>query len=59
MDLIGTGTQYTLDAADLTWTAEHDAAGLVLVAGGGIASVTPIPEGDRPILRSIVLEKKP
>jgi uncharacterized phage protein gp47/JayE len=58
MALIGTGANYSLIAADLTWTAEHDAAGLVLVAGGGPASVTPIPEGDRPILRSIVLEKK-
>jgi uncharacterized phage protein gp47/JayE len=58
MTLIGTGTNYTLDAADLSWTAEHDAAGLVLVADGGTATVTPVPEGDRPILRNIVLEKK-
>jgi hypothetical protein len=56
--LIGTGVNYSLLAADLTWTAEHDAAGLVLVAGGGPSAITPIPEGDRPILRDIVLEPK-
>ncbi len=58
MALIGVGTNYTLITADLTWTAEHDAAGLVVVAGGGPSAVTPIPEGDRPILRDIVLEIK-
>lgn len=58
MALIGTGPNHSLAAEDLAWTAEHDAAGLVLSAGGGIASVTPIPEGDRPILRGVVLEPK-
>lgn len=58
MALIGTGTAYSLADADLAWTAEHDAAGLVLVGGRGPTSVTPIPEGDRPILRNIVLERK-
>jgi uncharacterized phage protein gp47/JayE len=58
MALIGSGPHHALAAEDLAWTAEHDAAGLVLTAGGGISSVTPIPEGDRPILRGIVLEAK-
>ncbi len=58
MGLIGTGPNHTLLAADLNWTAEHDAAGLVLTAGGGPSAVTPIPEGDRPILRDIKVEVK-
>jgi uncharacterized phage protein gp47/JayE len=56
--LIGTGPNHSLLPADLSWTAEHDAAGVVLVAGGGISEVTPVPEGDRAVLRGLTLEEK-
>ncbi len=59
MASIGAGTNHSLLAEDLAWTAEHDAAGLVLATGGGLTSSTPIPEGDRGLLRNLVVEKKP
>jgi uncharacterized phage protein gp47/JayE len=56
MAAIGSSANYSLVAANLLWTAEHDAAGLVLLAEGGDASVTPIPTGDRAVLHGLVLE---
>jgi uncharacterized phage protein gp47/JayE len=56
--LIGAGPNHDLAGPDLSWTAEHDAAGLVLTAGGGTSAVTPIQPGDRPILRDLKLEAK-
>jgi hypothetical protein len=59
MTAIGTGTTYSLLAADLSWNAEHDASGLVLTAGGGSGSpATPIAEGDRAVLRDVAVEVK-
>jgi hypothetical protein len=58
MDKLGAGTAYSLLAADLSWIAEHDAAGLVLAAQGGAADATPIPEGDRAVLRGLAVEEK-
>jgi hypothetical protein len=59
MTAIGAGASYSLQAADLAWTAEHDASGLVLTAGGGSgAPATPIAEGDRAVLRDVSVEIK-
>lgn len=59
LDKIGAGTNHSLLAEDLTWTAEHDAAGLVLADAGGPAATTAIPEGDRGLLRKLTIGKKP
>ncbi len=58
LPFVETGESYSLAGADLTWKAQHDDSGLVLFEQGGSAAATPIPEGDRAVLRELLVEVK-
>jgi uncharacterized phage protein gp47/JayE len=56
MATLGVSERYTLDVADLSWTAEYDQAGLIIREPGGAAAATALSEGDRPVLRDVQVE---
>jgi len=51
--LLGPSDLYTLDAADLSWTAEYEEAGLVIREDGGGAAATELGDTDRALLRDV------
>jgi uncharacterized phage protein gp47/JayE len=59
MAAVGVSDVYTLDVADLSWTAEYDQAGLIIREPGGSTAATALAEGDRAVLRDVQVEVKP
>ena len=55
MAVLGASDLYTLDAADLSWTAEYEQAGLVIREPGGPSAATAVAEGIRPLLRDVAV----
>ena len=55
---LGTSDLYTLDAADLSWSAEYEEAGLVIREEGGASASTPLGDTDRALLREVKVEEK-
>ena len=55
---LGVSDLYTLAAADLSWTAEYEQAGLVVRESGGPSASTAIAAGDRAVLRDVAVEEK-
>lgn len=51
--LLGPSDLYTLDPADLSWTAEYEEAGLVIREDGGGGAATELGDTDRGLLRDV------
>ena len=58
MSVLGTSDLYALDAADLSWSAEYEEAGLVIREEGGAAAATPLGDTDRALLREVKVQEK-
>ncbi|MFI5041241.1 MAG: baseplate J/gp47 family protein [Acidimicrobiales bacterium] len=49
---------FTFNAADLTWTAEYQKAGLLIRNQGGPGAQTVMQEGDQPVLRLVTVTER-
>jgi hypothetical protein len=56
---LGASDLYALEAADLSWTAEYEEAGLVIREDGGAAATTTLGDTDRALLRDVKVQEKP
>ncbi|MBI4874117.1 MAG: baseplate J/gp47 family protein [Acidobacteria bacterium] len=57
--LLGASNHFSIQEADVSWTAEYDQAGLMVRDQGGPGAETAIAAGDRAVLRNVKVEVKP
>ena len=55
---LGGSELFTFNAADLSWTAEYQKAGLLLRDQGGPGAQTVLQEGDQPVLRLVTVTER-
>ena len=55
---LGGSELFTFNAADLSWTAEYQKAGLLLHDQGGPGAQTVLQEGDQPVLRLVTVTER-
>ena len=55
---VGGSELFTFNAADLSWTAEYQKAGLLIRDQGGPGAQTVLQEGDQPVLRLVTVTER-
>jgi uncharacterized phage protein gp47/JayE len=55
---LGGSELFTFNAADLTWTAEYQQAGLLIRDQGGPGAQTMLQDGDQPVLRLVTVTER-
>jgi uncharacterized phage protein gp47/JayE len=58
MARLGVSQLFTVQAADISWTAEYDQAGLIIREPGGVGTTTTVAQGDVAVLRDVQVEEK-